>query len=494
MQINSKSSSSNSPYDFWDIIEKNDVKLLSEVFEADPKIFSLIMQWLIKKPSQFSENTNLITKFIKAVPSNVENELLARINLNVKIIRSISSSSFSEFSLSDAETILGWMSNPNITDFSGSTPLHYACEVGHLTIVENLLEQGANSKLTDISGLTPLHSACRYGKISSAAKLLKHGALINARNHFGATPLNDACQFGLNRTIKFLLTKGADVNISDELGNSPLHVALMYKANAVAHLLIENKANPNAVNQFGLTPLHMACKSGNVEVVSSLLQNGADPEAIDRWGNTPLHFAGEKGDQKNVISLLLKNVNPNGVNHLGQTPLHIICKYGHFKALAALYVLGKPIFNSVDSFGNTALHYACINDFILLTRVILNLEGVNPCIKNNALMSPLHCALAEGNSVAEFYFPNMGLIDEVQNLRRGNRNLELELQWCVFKWVRNLFFKTKDKAVFQAPYLLGMHDVIEHMIQYKNVHLQNSIWAYLGRLYPTITKQISSKK
>ncbi len=494
MQINSEYNLSNSPYDFWDCIEKYDTSVLREVFQINPKICSLIMYWLVQNPCQFSENTNLITKFIKSIPSDVENDLLARINLNVTVIRSISSSNFSEFSTSDAETILGWMSNPNVTDSSGSTPLHYACEAGHLTIIDNLLKQGANLKLTDNFGLTPLHSACRYGNVSSAAKLLKHGAFINARNLFGVTPLNDACQFGLNRIIKLLLTKGADVNIPDDIGNSPLHIALMYQANAVAQLLIENNANPNAGNQFGLTPLHMACKSGNVNLVSSLLQNNANPEAVDRWGNTPLHFACMQGDQKNVLSLLLKNIDSNVVNHFGQTPLHIICQYGHFKALAALYVLGKPNFNAVDSFGNTALHYACINDFILITRVILNLEGVNPCIKNDAMMSPLQCALVEGNSVAEFYFPNMGLIEEVQNLSQENRNLDFELRWCVFKWLRRSFSKNQEKSIFQVPYLLGMHDHIQNIIHRKNIHLQNSIWTYLGKLYPTITKEINSKK
>ena len=52
------------------------------------------------------------------------------------------------------------------TDENGWTPLHFACDEGHLPIVQYLLTRllgRADLQTTDRDGRTPLHLACRNG-------------------------------------------------------------------------------------------------------------------------------------------------------------------------------------------------------------------------------------------------------------------------------------------------------------------------------------------
>jgi ankyrin repeat protein len=53
----------------------------------------------------------------------------------------------------------------NLCDTSGYTPLHLACDKGHIDIVNILLKCNSNVNLCDNNGYTPLHVACDKGHI-----------------------------------------------------------------------------------------------------------------------------------------------------------------------------------------------------------------------------------------------------------------------------------------------------------------------------------------
>ena len=57
--------------------------------------------------------------------------------------------------------------NPNeVKDSSGLTPLHLACQHGHLDIVQYLIkDQDCNAETTTPKGRTPLHIACKSGHL-----------------------------------------------------------------------------------------------------------------------------------------------------------------------------------------------------------------------------------------------------------------------------------------------------------------------------------------
>jgi ankyrin repeat protein len=81
------------------------------------------------------------------------------------------------------------------------TPLHEACQNGHLFLVALLVGRPGRYKLTpdevnaaDVAGFTPLHFAAGNGHIQCCGVLIAAGALLDVRAVCGRTPLMDAQQ------------------------------------------------------------------------------------------------------------------------------------------------------------------------------------------------------------------------------------------------------------------------------------------------------------
>ena len=73
------------------------------------------------------------------------------------------------------------------------TPLHYAAEYGHLSIVEYLVNQKADINAKDENDHTPLHFAAENGHLSVVEYLINQKVDINAKNKIGETPLGLSC-------------------------------------------------------------------------------------------------------------------------------------------------------------------------------------------------------------------------------------------------------------------------------------------------------------
>eukprot|EP00964_Phaeocystis_antarctica_P037843 scaffold21634_cov63-Phaeocystis_antarctica.AAC.5 len=81
-------------------------------------------------------------------------------------------------------------------DGDGGTPLHNACDKGHLDIAQWLHSLGASLDATDSDGETPLHNACSWGHLDVAQWLHSAGASVEAIDSEGRTPLHEACYQG----------------------------------------------------------------------------------------------------------------------------------------------------------------------------------------------------------------------------------------------------------------------------------------------------------
>jgi len=130
-----------------------------------------------------------------------------------------------EGNVKKVEILLRIVTNPNIADELGWTPLHYASMLGYKEVVEVLLGAGANPNIADMYGWTPLHRASRNGHKEVVEVLLGAGANPNIADQFGMTPLHYASGNGHKEVVERLLQRGVDPHLADKQGQTPLSLA-----------------------------------------------------------------------------------------------------------------------------------------------------------------------------------------------------------------------------------------------------------------------------
>ena len=122
----------------------------------------------------------------------------------------------------DVEALVALGLNVNAKTSSGRTPLHSACNNGHLKVAEALIAAGADVNAKTDTDWTPLHSACNNGHLEVAEALIAAGAEVNVKTNAGRTPLHWVCNSGHPKLAQALIAAGADVHAKDNAGATPL--------------------------------------------------------------------------------------------------------------------------------------------------------------------------------------------------------------------------------------------------------------------------------
>ena len=114
-----------------------------------------------------------------------------------------------------------------------NTPLHDAARYGQLNQVTLLLDKGAMASITS-DGYSPLHYACQEGHLGVAKKLLeRHPFQKDLSTKNKSTALHLAALKGHAAIVKFLLDSGVPIT-HNMLQVSFLDLAILYKHTAVA--------------------------------------------------------------------------------------------------------------------------------------------------------------------------------------------------------------------------------------------------------------------
>eukprot|EP00438_Fugacium_kawagutii_P019447 Skav202439 [mRNA] locus=scaffold2957:52823:54250:- [translate_table: standard] len=116
---------------------------------------------------------------------------------------------------------------PGWEEGNGATPLHNACENGHLSAVKALLEAGAR-QLNTMEGVTPLITALQYSQPDIALELLdgRTPAQIDVTSpRDGQSALHIAAGFGYPNVVARILHLGGKNDVVDRAGHLPLHYA-----------------------------------------------------------------------------------------------------------------------------------------------------------------------------------------------------------------------------------------------------------------------------
>ena len=181
--LNSSLSFAGSYEDFFNAIRKDEVKVISSLFERG-----------------FDPNT---------VDLNGESAILGSLKLG----------SVKSFELIAKHP----KSNVNVRNSHGETPLMLVCLKGDLGLAKMLIQRDAD---INHPGWTSLHYAATGGHASIIQLLLDESAYIDAESPNGTTPLMMAARYGNEKAVRLLLSEGADLNLKNQLGFTALDFAV----------------------------------------------------------------------------------------------------------------------------------------------------------------------------------------------------------------------------------------------------------------------------
>eukprot|EP00111_Clytia_hemisphaerica_P009505 TCONS_00027873-protein len=231
-----------------------------------------------------------------------------------------------------------------LNKLTGQQPIHVASGLGHLELVELLLEEGASVQEEDKEGYTPMHLAAKFGHtpIIEVLKSKISLSVVSAKN--GLSPIHSAAEFDQEAVLALLLLKIPSHALSEcptnknpeetEHGLTPLHLASYQGNEGIVRKLIQTEecVLDQKTSNDGLTALHCAIKEGRTEVASLLLSRSADLISLtDANGRSPLHIAASSGHVKLVQLLLGQGALVDDEDKNNWTPLHHAANAGHLE-------------------------------------------------------------------------------------------------------------------------------------------------------------------
>ena len=110
----------------------------------------------------------------------------------------------------------------NYKDSDGWSFLMLASALGHLNVVELLLDNDANINEKNDSGRSSLMISSMQGHLDVVELLLSRGANINDKDEYGNTALMLASRDEQIDVVKLLLSKGANFKDKDDNGETAL--------------------------------------------------------------------------------------------------------------------------------------------------------------------------------------------------------------------------------------------------------------------------------
>ncbi|KAF4811203.1 Ankyrin-1 [Colletotrichum tropicale] len=258
--------------------------------------------------------------------------------------------------------------NMNELDSNRQTPLYYACQGGHTSVIQRLLQYGADPCHTSHMN-SPLHAATQAGDLIGATLLLDHGGNVDSTDAKRCTPLMYAIEKNSPESVRLFLARGASVRIHDQTGWTPLAYATKFgQPHTIEHLLergasvfdmgsdghmlidiaaesgniealktfMNKSSNPFGRRVNGSTCLIRAVKGNKVRSVIALIQEGCDVNMTDVDGRSPLSFAARHSDGEIVTILLDNNAVVNNVDRCAISPLAIAVELGNLDVIEML--------------------------------------------------------------------------------------------------------------------------------------------------------------
>jgi ankyrin repeat protein len=195
------------------------------------------------------------------------------------------------------------------------TLLHAAAQMGHLGVVNLLLDRGLDVNTKEQGdNTTALHWAAAAGKVDVVRRLLEAGVdPVGAGDDHELTAIGWAtCWFGTDTSahkevVRLLLAAGARHTIFSAIGADDASAVRKVIADIPSALAQRMSRNEN-----GRLPLHHAAIMNRPRMVRLLLELGADPTATDDAGADAMAYTARPEGDPDVV-LALAGGKPTGI-------------------------------------------------------------------------------------------------------------------------------------------------------------------------------------
>lgn len=186
-------------------------------------------------------------------------------------------------------------------------PIHYAAAFGHSDIIDIIVKKDISQlNIQNNVGETPLYLAAMYNQHFAIASLLRMGATVDLADQNNITPLWIASQNGCDNAVLLLINGKADVDSLNNDKVTPLWKAVQNGRTNIVQWLLENHAFANYAEKKGVTSLMMASQKGYTAIVKQLLKFGANPTLKTSDGITALDVA-DNDEIKELLNQALEN-------------------------------------------------------------------------------------------------------------------------------------------------------------------------------------------
>lgn len=179
--------------------------------------------------------------------------------------------------------------------------LHAAAAAGRASTVVQYLEKVSDPNVLDGRGRTPLWLAASRGHSAVVVVLAENGASPGLACN-GMTPAYSAAGLGHTHVLLILSGLGADMETPDVNGITPVSIAGHQGHLDAVRLLVNLGVNLEAASDNGATPFWSACRAGHLEVAKLLSSRGVDVRAPAR-NRTPREIASTCGHMS-IVELI----------------------------------------------------------------------------------------------------------------------------------------------------------------------------------------------
>jgi len=262
-----------------------------------------------------------------------------------------------------------------------SQAMLWACQSGHLSVVEYLFEQNVS--------LTAVHDDV---VVDPPALTTAHTQTLN---RFFDDPLFGAVVHNQLHIVRWLIAHGAPVNIRASYGWTPLmEAAAENRIDMVKCLVLDGGADIDAIKDDGASALYLAAWRGHIEVVRFLLARGAIPQQSANVDMCPFAVAIQQGHEDVVRALLATRTVLGTSVDQSWSCLHVCAGVGNTQVARILIAAGAAV-NCRMSGGFTPLHVAVWKNALPMVTCLIEEGSAAVDATNDDNASSLHIAAHE---------------------------------------------------------------------------------------------------